>query len=328
MDIYITLDYELFLNDLTGDVDNCLITPTNKLCTILNKHNIKATFYIDMAYIYRIYELRDRYHNLAEDYLKVTRQVKELYNNGQQIGLHLHPQWFFSKYDGTQWIVDFEHYKLSDMPEQDACSMFKACKIMLEQITGGKICSFRAGGYSIQTFHPFADLLQETGIKSDSSVLYKEKNLSRLHYYDYTDVPSSDSYTFNSDVTKAVEQGTLIEYPISTSRFNYLTYCLARMQMQKMDDNSNWGNGGDLPSRHRHAFVRNIFNKMIKAINMPASIDYQSFIFCDKVFKRYIKSRKKNLVIIGHPKNFSCASMKMLDAFIEKNKEKHHFLTI
>ena len=61
MNIYITLDYELFLNDITGDVDHCLITPTQELLKILDKHNVKATFYVDMAYIYRLNELRDKY---------------------------------------------------------------------------------------------------------------------------------------------------------------------------------------------------------------------------------------------------------------------------
>ena len=61
---------------------------------------------------------------------------------------------------------------------------------------------------------------------------------------------------------------------------------------------------------------------------MPASIDYQSFLFCDKVFKRFQKEGKKDLVIIGHPKNFSPASLTMLDTFIDTNKKSHHFQTI
>ena len=214
------------------------------------------------------------------------------------------------------------------MPEQEACQKFETCKKMLEQITGSAVDTFRAGGYSIQTFHPFIKLLREQGIKSDSSVLYKAKNLSKLHYFDYTSVSTSDSYTFKNDIAKRENNGDLLEYPISTSRFNYLTYCLSRMQMLKMSDNSNWGNGGDLPSHHRSAFMKNIFNRMIKYIVMPASIDYQCFVFCDKVYKRYLKSGRKDLVIIGHPKNFSPASLMMLDRFLGDYRNAHNFQTI
>lgn len=328
MNVYITLDYELFLNDITGDVDHCLITPTNELLKVLDKNQIKATFFVDMAYVYRINELCEQYTSLQEDYDKVVRQVKKLVEHGQKIGLHIHTQWFYSTYNGKEWHIDFDHYKLSDMPEQEAIDKFILCKRMLEDISGCDIDSFRAGGYSIQTFKPFVKLMKEQGIKRDSSVLYKAKNLSKLHYYDYTSIPSSDSYLFNDDVTKMTESGVFMEYPISTSSFNYITYCQTRVQMHKMGDNSNWGNGGDMPSHHRNAFIKNIFNRMVKPIVMPASIDYQSFFYCDKVFKRYLKSGRKDLVIIGHPKNFSPASLRMLENFIENEKNNHSFKTI
>lgn len=328
MNIYITLDYELFLNDITGDVDHCLITPTKELLKVLDKHQVKATFFVDMAYIYRLNELRKQYTSLQEDYDKVVQQVKELAENGQKIGLHIHSQWFYSSFNGKEWAIDFDHYKLSDMPEDEACDKFVLCKKMLEEITGCDIESFRAGGYSIQTFQPFARLMKEQGVKRDSSVLYKAKNLSKLHYFDYTSISSSDSYLFKDDVTKMDEKGDFMEYPISTSSFNYITYCQSKVQMQRMKENNNWGNGGDLPSHHRNAFIKNIFNRMIKPIIMPASIDYQSFVYCDRVFKRYLKKGRKDLVIIGHPKNFSPASLTMLDTFLEKNNKTHHFQTI
>lgn len=328
MNIYITLDYELFLNDTTGDVDHCLITPTKELLKVLDKYQIKATFFVDMAYIYRLNELREQYTSLQEDYDKVVQQVKELAKNGQKLGLHIHSQWFYSTYNGKEWVIDFYHYKLSDMPENEACKKFAQCHKMLETLTGNDIDSFRAGGYSIQTFEPFARLMKEQGIKRDSSVLYKSKNLSKLHYYDYTSIASSDSYLFNDDVTKMTERGDFVEYPISTSSFNYITYCQSRAKMHKMGNNKNWGNGGDLPNRHRNAFIKNIFNRMVNPIIMPASIDYQSFVFCDKVFNRYLKSGKKDFVIIGHPKNFSPASLAMLDSFVGINKKAHHFQTI
>lgn len=328
MNIYITLDYVLFLNDFTGDVNHCLLIPTRELLKVLDKHHVQATFFVDMAYVYRLNELRSQYPSKQKDYDDVTEQVKELAQKGQKVGLHLHPQWFYSNYNGKEWIVDFDHYKLSDMPEQEAYEKFVACKEMLEELIDIPIDSFRAGGYSIQTFKPFAKLMRELQIKSDSSVLYKSKNLSNLHYYDYSVVSTSDSYCFKDDIAVKEDRGEFKEYPISTSAFGYLSYCFLKIKMHNIADNSNWGNGGDLPSNHRKSFVKKIFMKMLKKSIMPASIDYQGFVYCEKVFKRYQKGEKKDLVIIGHPKNFSPASLSMLDGFIAETKEKNSYRVI
>lgn len=328
MNIYLTLDYELFLNDITGDVDHCLITPTKELLKVLDKHQVKATFFVDMAYIYRLNELRKQYTSLQEDYDKVVQQVKELAENGQKIGLHIHSQWFYSSFNGKEWHIDFDHYKLSDMPEQEAIDKFILCKRMLEDISCCDIDSFRAGGYSIQTFKPFVKLIKELDIKSDSSVLSNAKNLSKLHYYDYSSLKTTDSYTFEDDVLLIENNGSLREYPISTSTFNYVTYCVSRLKMRKLKNNKNWGNGGDVSSHHRRSLVKNIFNKMFHPIVMSASIDYQGFAFFDMVYSEYLRKGKRDFVIIGHPKNFSPASLSMLDAFLYKVKNESSFKTI
>ena len=48
---------------------------------------------------------------------------------------------------------------------------FNECVHLLEEIVDSKVIGFRAGGYSIQNFNLFADLLNSNGIKIDSSVL-------------------------------------------------------------------------------------------------------------------------------------------------------------
>ena len=57
MNTLITLDYELFFGDKSGTVDNCILKPTDKLLAVLDKHNIKGTFYVDVGYLSRSDEL-------------------------------------------------------------------------------------------------------------------------------------------------------------------------------------------------------------------------------------------------------------------------------
>ena len=44
MDIYLTLDYELFFGEQSGTPEHCIIKPTQDLLSILDPLDIKATF--------------------------------------------------------------------------------------------------------------------------------------------------------------------------------------------------------------------------------------------------------------------------------------------
>ena len=58
MNIYITLDYELFFGKESGDIDDCIIRPTNELLKIVNPYNIKLVFFVDVGYLIKLNEYR------------------------------------------------------------------------------------------------------------------------------------------------------------------------------------------------------------------------------------------------------------------------------
>ena len=152
MNIIITLDYELFLNDITGTVNNCLIKPMQEIQKICEKHDFKLTIFVDAAYLYRLTELKKDYPALEEDYKNTVDNIKWLAKLGHDIQLHIHPQWYYSNYNGKEWILDWDHYKLSDMPRDYAFEVFGKSKELLDSIIEYKTTLFRAGGYSIQDF--------------------------------------------------------------------------------------------------------------------------------------------------------------------------------
>jgi len=327
MNIYITLDYELFLNDITGDVEHCLVKPTEEFLRITDKYGVKATFFVDAAYLWRLNELKKEYPQLSSDYLLVTNQIRSICSANHKIALHLHPQWFYSKYDGLRWILDFEHYKLSDMPVEKADYFFVNCLKLLKDIAGVNVDSFRAGGYSIQGYKSFPKILKSNGITKDSSVLFGMKNLSKLHYYDYTSLSSSQIYEFEDNILVPVEtKGSHItEYPISTAQIPFLRYCYTKLLNRKIQNNDNWGNGGDLPMNRRTGFIMNFFKKFRFNVPAYASIDYQSFSFTDYVIRKQQK-QSADLVIMGHPKNFSPASLNYLERLM--GQKDHIFKTL
>ena len=321
MNIYITLDYELYLGGRTGTVENCLIIPTHRLLELLAKHSVKATFFVDAAYLYRLQELKGNYSSLEEDYCQVSEQIETIVKKGHAIGLHIHPQWFYSTYDGKKWVMDFAHYKLSDMPQNDADRYFEACYKLLRDISGYNISSFRAGGYSIQAYDDFALMMRKCGLKNDSSVLFRMKNYSKLHYFDYSHVKDTDSYVFSNDLTEEDPKGEYCEYPITTERVSYFRYCYLRYKYGRKADNKNWGDGGISVDMKSHSFIKNMIRKTKWFIYVSATLDYQSFFFFDIVFRSLKRRKKGDFVVIGHPKNFSLASLEMIDTFIKANRD-------
>ena len=117
MNIYITLDYELYFGEKHGTVYKCIIFPTNELIKIAEKYNVRFTFFIDAGFLLKLDEFRSKYPTLEEDYKAVTEQIKYLSETGHDIQLHIHPHWEDSYYNGLNWIFDLKRYKLVDFNE-------------------------------------------------------------------------------------------------------------------------------------------------------------------------------------------------------------------
>ena len=330
MNIYLTFDYELFVNDNTGDIDNCLIIPTNKLLEMFDRQNVKVTFFIDMAYAYRLNELKRRFPSLKSDFDKFCKQVNNIGTHGHEIALHLHPQWFYANYDGERWIMDFNHYKLSDMPLAEADEKFDICCSMLKQISNCNVKSFRAGGFSIQGYKGFYSSLKRNGLENDSSVLFDEKQITKLHSYDYSNVETSNSYPFSDDLTIRNEHGEYREYPISTIKMSLLKYGAYKIKwiIFKSEDFTQWGNGGDNADRRSKEFSDNVKRRIKEGVRTWASADGRLTEFLPLFIKDRMRNHHKDLVVLGHPKLASIGSIRNLEKFIENNKGKHNFSII
>lgn len=322
----ITLDYELGMGSHTGTPEKCLIEPVTRLVEMVDKFGVKINVFVDAAYLLQLRKLKEEYPQLAKDYESVTNHLKQLDKEGHAIQLHLHPQWLYSSYDGGKWYLDFNHYKLSDMPLEDQKVLIKEGTALLNSLVSKKVTAFRAGGYSVENFPQLYDTFLTAGITIDSSVYRGNQAKGKYNEYDYRHVPKKTSWKFLNNHKAENNEGEMMEYPISTIVVQAVRYLLNKRAKHRefndiQESKTVWGDGVSLgaPGGKFHKVIRKIemlFGK--KAIR--ASIEQSEDL--EKVYAYSCKHYKGNdFVIIGHPKAISPYNIAVLERFIQNHPE-------
>lgn len=327
MNIFITFDYELFLGRSTGSVEKCLLNPTQKYLNLAKKYNIKYVFFVDVLYLLKSQDYTDLYPELRTEYDKIVEQLKTASEDGHDIELHLHPQWYYSFYDANGWKLDYQHYKLSDCPMQDIENMIvKGCQL-LYKITGVRPKAYRAGGYSFYNNIEVAKFFNKNRITYDSSVLMLSKSKGQFQTYDYSKIYDFNTYNFDFENAIKIDNGSFMEYPISCAFFSHLFYSFkSKIVTRKNKDALKVSGDGEGVGylrkeslKEKKTFIKKIFEKTL----IRASLDYYNACFVLDIYKRARRKNSRLLLIIGHPKNATLYSFRMLENFVlrvSKNK--------
>jgi polysaccharide deacetylase family protein (PEP-CTERM system associated) len=165
---------------------------TQKILSILEKHNIKATFFI-----------------LGWTANKHPEIVKEIARNGHEIACH-----------------SYYHRLVYNLtPDEFQRDTLKA-KETLEQITGVEVKGYRAPSYSITRKSLWAiQILEELGFNYDSSIFpihHDRYGIPGAPRYPFFWKTSGDLPEIGDKYTEEENRNTthsLIEYPISTAMF-------------------------------------------------------------------------------------------------------------
>lgn len=322
MNIFLTYDYELFFGESTGTVEKCLIEPTDRLLKLCKDFNIKMTFFVDVGYLIKLDEFADKFPELMEDRKKVQNQINEIISSGNDIQLHIHPHWEKTYYnDGKWYIVTDGAYKLDDFSDEEIHRIVKSYKKYIDDITGRKTTTFRAGGWCIQPFSRLHQIFKELEIKYDSSVFPGGKFSSKHYSFDFTNAPKKSHYRFETDECLEQKDGFFTEYPISSMRYSPLfywrLYILGRLfpLQHKM-----LGDGSFLAQPGRKKSVLSNFTW-----NHVSSDGY----YASKLEQCTLKFHEKGsseMVVIGHPKSMTNYSFRILEKFLESNHNKHRFI--
>ncbi len=322
MKVYITLDYEIFFGKEQGTIEKTLLYPTELLLSIGRKTNAKFTFFIDCGFLVKLKEYQNQFPHLKEEYLLVSTQIKKMKQEGHDCELHIHPHWERTTYDGQKWIFDYNFYKLSDFKPEEINSIFKKYNSELENITGKKAISFRAGGWCIQPFEVVQSAFEQENLKIDSSVFKGGKNIVSPYFYDYSNAPDKDFWKFDTNECLESKNGSFIELPISSYTYSPLffwrLYVLGNLFPKS---HKPIGNGKPMPS--------NLTRKKLLTQNhiMSASVDGYFSSKINTIINRNKKSNFGHTVLIGHPKALTHFSLKTLERYIIKNNSWCSFNT-
>ncbi len=322
MNIYITLDYEIYFGENHGTVEKCILYPTSELIRIAEKHNVRFCFFVDCGFILKLDEFRKKYPQLEKDHKAITEQIKYLSDTGHDIQLHIHPHWEDSYYNGERWIIDVKRYKLVDFNETEIADIVCRYKKVLTELTGKQIFAYRAGGWCLQPFSKLKNAFKQNNITLDSSVFRNGSYSSENYYYDFRGAPDKDVYRFEDEPEKENTKGSFTELPISAIRnsplFFWKLFLLGRKNPylhKPLGD----GKAMAAPGQRK--------KMLTQYTDCTVSIDGYNANLLQKALKKLQKKKFEQMVVIGHPKALSRYSIQKLEEFVNKNKEKNNFTT-
>lgn len=182
-------DWELSGNG-SGDARELQYEPMRELVKIYNAHKVRGSFNAEVMQQLTFRKFENEYPELKTLADEWDAVVRETFNQGHDIQLHIHPQWQNATYESGRWHLTADWSILNYSPEE-AYQMMRAGKEYLENllrpIDPAYACvSFRSGSWCIAPSPHMLNLLVKLGIVFDMSIVggvcYETKNIN----LDYT----------------------------------------------------------------------------------------------------------------------------------------------
>ncbi len=323
MNIFLTLDYEIFFGEPTGSTKKCITEPTQRLMDITERTGVPMTYFIDIGYLIQLEKFKGQFRRLNVDFELFKNQVQRLSEQGNDCQLHIHPHWEDSYYDGKRWNIDISRYKLRDFESSLLHGLFERYKKRLERITSQPVQSYRAGGWCLQPFKEVRKAFEANGILLDSTVFPGGYRTDEVYHYDFRDTPDKTHYNFYKKLTEEDSDGPFLEYPIAAHTYHPLFF----WQL--------FGWGRLIPSRHKPLGDGKPISTggekrqyLTKKNRLPVSLDgYFAKKLPEALKAQQQKGIGDDFVVIGHPKACTEYSLEKLEEFIVNHKDEHNFMT-
>jgi hypothetical protein len=307
MKVVLSYDYELFFGLQPGSVEQCLFIPTDALCKVAVSYGARLTFFVDAGFLWRMKQVGTTERIVMQQYDQVVSHLCSLRQNGHELQLHVHPHWEDTFWDGQNWVMRLERYRLQDFAIEEAQQIVSKYLAELCEATGARPIAYRGGGWVTQPFSHIAGSLAREGICIDSSVFKGGYSSSRPQIFDYREAPESEWWTFSDDPLRPDPEGKFLEIPISSvlvSPIFFWRYAITRLMSQARD--RPFGNGSAAENRE------SVRRKLLSYSWTVASLDGFKSALTLSMLEEAKGSRKQLFVAMGHPKAQTVGSLDSL----------------
>lgn len=339
-----TTDYEIFGNG-TGCVEKCMIEPTERMAAILENYGATLTLFVDVCE-YWAFEAEFKKGKLKKDWAGIIKaQLQDLAKRGHDVQLHFHPQWLDYLFDGNQWTLNYDlwrigklRYKDSEFPERGLNQLFARGKKTLEDIIipvneDYKCHIFRAGAWSMQPEKEVLRAMQENDFDIDSTVASGLAFQDDYTFYDFKKSPNEASWKIENSLNSASSNGKIKEIPIFTTEMP-LSKKMRFLGIKKkrgiaMKPEGCVGTSLATAGKGKLAKLTEVLSEKRKMFTFGDATSFEEMTYFAKRAISRAKSLEKGIfptVAISHPKTF--ANEQELNQFLEwvtKNKKDIEF---
>jgi hypothetical protein len=169
----LTHDWEL-RGDGSGDIEQIQFAPMRALLEIYRKHGAATTFLPDLMQQLRFRRLGANHPDLKIMADSWDKHVREAFQQGHDIQLHLHPQWKDAQYEDGRWRLDGD-WSILNYDREAAVTMLGDSKQYLENLlqpidSSYRCLAFRAGALAAAPSDHLFKSLASLGIRLDVSI--------------------------------------------------------------------------------------------------------------------------------------------------------------
>ncbi len=325
--IIVSGDYEVFGNG-TGDVLERVVEPTDRILDICDRHGARFTIFAEVC---EYWAFKEHSKELERDlgympHIMIERQLKKAVKRGHDVQLHLHPQWIGADYTGGGWKLNYEWWRLPNLPhglgsEDDILSLkglIKKGKETLEQLLREEdvpyeCMAFRSGAWCIQPAKEVLLALEANHIRVDSTVAKGRYLVHEPFFVDFRNAHSNCRpwYASAEDINSPSSGGenAVLEVPVFSMpyrRYERIPYMIAEKILCKRKADTREGGpykpDGKVMGTGTPVFEK-IFGEKYYFWDISNSFRWNRKMYMDSFKKR---PRGKGLVLVmeGHPKTF------------------------
>jgi hypothetical protein len=190
----LTDDWEL-RGDGSGDIKQIQFGAMQELLRIFREHRARTTFNVEVMQQLTFRRLQCKHAELGRLADEWDEHVRDALRQGQDIQLHIHPQWSRADYVDGKWRLSGD-WSLPNYSEETGYAMLAESKAYIENLlrpvdAAYRCVSFRSGSSSIAPSEFALPLLAKLGIVFDMSIIGGLNVNTRNLQIDYTDCEES-----------------------------------------------------------------------------------------------------------------------------------------